>query len=77
MDEGVSLVFTAYAQSRLSARCLNEAHVLFCRDNKHHTYKVGANTVWESELPDGRNIKVRVKDDTANPIIVIDVFTYK
>ena len=77
MEQNVSLYFTGYARSRMSARGLNETHVWFCRFNKHHTYKVGRDTVWESKLPDGRNIKVRVKDDSANPIIVVDVFTYK
>jgi hypothetical protein len=77
MEQDFSLVLSSYARSRMSARGLNEAHVQYCCLNKRKTYKVGGNVVWEAKLPDGRNIKVRVKDVSANPIIVVDVFTYK
>lgn len=73
----MQLSFTSYAKSRMSARGLNEAHVKYCIFNKKNEYKVGGDTVWESELPDGRHIKVRTKDDSADPIIIVDVFTYK
>ena len=77
MEQNRILDFTDYARARMSSRVLTEAHVWFCRFNHTNTYKVGKETVWECKLPDGRNMKVRVRDAFATPIIVVDAFTYK
>lgn len=76
MAQDKSVEFTSYALSRMSARVLSEAHVWFCKFHQTRTYKVGGDTVWVCKLPDGRNMKVRVRNVCAKPIIVVDVFTY-
>lgn len=77
MEQEKSLDFTEYARARMDARGLKEGHVWFCMFNQTHTYNVGGDTVWECKLPDGRNMKVRVRDAFASPIIVVDAFTHR
>jgi len=76
MGQGKSLEISDYARRRMSARGLSDSHIWFCMFHHQTTYRVGRETVWVCVLPDGRNIKVRVEDVNANPIIVKEAFTY-
>ena len=75
MEEDKSLSFSSYASSRMVSRGLTEYHVWYCRFHCNKKYEVKGDTVWECKLPDGRNIKVRVRDTSTN-LVVIDAFTY-
>lgn len=77
MEQGQILIISDYARRRMLARGLNDYHVWYCRFHHKEEYKVGKVTVWVCRLPDHRNIKVRVKYDSSNPIIVLDVFTHQ
>jgi len=76
MGQDKSLEISDYARSRMFARGLSDSHIWFCMFHHQRTYKVGQEAVWVCVLPDGRNIKVRVEDAKANPVIVKDAFTY-
>ena len=72
------LEFSGYAAHRMHARGITEAHVWFCVMKHTSEYKVGENEiVYQCQLPDGRNIKVRVRDGSKNPIYVIDAFSFR
>ena len=75
--EKPSLVFSDFALRRMSARGLAVYHILYCLNHQKGKYNVGKDTVWVCELPDGRNIKVRVQRDSESPIIVKDAFTFR
>lgn len=77
MEVGKALEISDYVRRRMAARGLNDSHVWFCMFNHKHTYKVGRETVCSCVLPDGRNIKVRVEDVDANPIVVKYAFTHQ
>jgi hypothetical protein len=67
-----------YAIHRMSQRGIQEHHVWYCIVHHKDQYNVGGKElVYECKLPDGRNIKVRVRDGSKNPIYVIDAFVFK
>lgn len=75
MELDISLEFSDHAKRRMLPRGLTERHIWYCLEHGCEEYKVGKDTVWGCQLPDGRNMKVRVRDASANPIYIIDAFT--
>ena len=75
MEQGKSLSFEPYGLSRMRSRGLTEFHIWYCRFHCVKEYQVKGDTVWKCKLPDGRNMKVRVRDTSTN-LVVIDAFTH-
>lgn len=74
MEQDKTLKFSNYALTRMGSRGVTEAHVWYCAFNQTSSYKVKNQTVWVCCLPDNRNMKIRVEDHNANPIIILDAF---
>ena len=68
MEREKALEISDYARRRMFTRGLNENHIWFCLFNHKKEYRVGRDMVWECKLPDGRNMKVRVRDASTDPI---------
>ena len=72
-----SLEFSEYATRRMCARGITANHVWYCIVHSSNHYKAeNDEIVYVTKLPDGRNIKVRVRDGTKNPIYIIDAFSF-
>jgi len=74
------LEFSDYALRRMSQRNITREHVWYCINNhsKEEEYcPTSGEVVWMTKLPDGRNIKVRVRDGSKSPIFIIDTFSFK
>jgi len=76
MEIDPPLVFSNHAKRRMSSRGLTEHHVWYCMEHCSDEYPVGNYTIRVCQLPDGRNIKVRFRDASTNPIFIIDAFTF-
>lgn len=75
--EPKALEFGDYAMRRMCDRQITDAQVWYCVNHHCKEYPVGSETVWQCQLPDGRNLKIRIRDGSANPIYVVDVFSFK
>lgn len=70
--------YCEYATHRMCQRGIQEHHVWYCIVHHENCYNVGGkDLVYECKLPDGRNLKVRVRDGSKNPVYVIDAFVHK
>jgi len=76
MEKDPALEFGEYALRRMCSRGLTQAHVWYCVVHHTNEYKTGTETVWQCKLPDGRNIKIRVRDGSARLIYIVDAFTF-
>ncbi len=58
----------------MKERRITEEDVRYCLENYHACYpdKAG-NPIYKADLADGRHIKVVVKANTADPIVIITV----
>jgi len=66
--------YTRHAKDRMKQRGITEEEVEYCLNNYHISYTNSAgNPIYRVDLPDGRRIKVVVKADTIDPIVVITV----
>jgi hypothetical protein len=80
MDNEPKFAFSDYALRRMQLRGISESHVWYCivhHDNDEEYCVGGKELVWKCKLPDGRNIKIRVRDGSANPLYIIDAFSFK
>jgi len=58
----------------MKERGVTEKEVEYCLNNYHTSYTDrGGNPIYKADLPDGRGIKVVVKADSVEPIVVITV----
>lgn len=72
------LEFSDHAKRRMCSRGITEAHVWYCIHHHSGQYDVTKKEIaYVTKLPDGRNIKVRVRDGLKTPIYVIDAFSFQ
>ncbi len=66
--------YTRHARDRMKQRGITQKEVEYCLNNYHTSYtdSVG-NPKYKADLPDGRRIKVIVKANSVDPIVVITV----
>jgi hypothetical protein len=66
--------YTRHAKRRMKERKITEADVEYCLEKYHTCYpdKAG-NPIYKADLADGRHIKVVVKPNAVDPIVVITV----
>ena len=68
------LRYTRHARDRMKQRGITEEEVEYCLNNYHTSYTDSAgNPIYKADLPDGRNIKVVVKAELADPRVIITV----
>ena len=75
-----NIQFTDYALHRMERRGVTREHVWYCVNHHESSEEYcpsKGELVWTTQLPDGRNIKVRIRDGSDNPIEVIDAFSFK
>lgn len=80
MPPETDLEFSDYALRRMAKRLITEAHVWYCivhHDENVEYCPANGEVVWRTVLPDGRNIKVRVREGSSNPMHVIDAFSFQ
>jgi hypothetical protein len=62
----------------MSSRGITAPHVWYCIVHHDKEYKVENDEItYVTKLPDGRNLKVRVRDGSRDPIYIIDTFSFK
>jgi hypothetical protein len=66
--------YTRHAKDRMKERGIAKEDIEYCIENYHTCYldKAG-NPIYKADLADGRHVKVVVKADSVDPIIVITV----
>ena len=69
MIESVTNPISSFARRRMRRFGLRSEHVSFALQRSDETYSTHGADVYVTLLPDGRRIKVRVKDNT-----VVDAF---
>jgi hypothetical protein len=74
-----TIIFNEYALRRMSQRGITKEQVCYCIT--HHSSEeaycpANGEIVFPTVLPDGRNIKVRVRDGNKKTIYVIDAFSF-
>ncbi len=66
--------YTLHAKDRMKERGITEEEVEYCLVNYHTSYSdLKGNSIYRADLPDGKKIKVVVKANTVDPIVVITV----
>ena len=66
--------YTRHAKDRMKQRGITENEVEDCLNNYNTSYTDSkGNAIYRAELPSGRHIKVVVKANSVDPIIVITV----
>jgi len=66
--------YTRHAKDRMRERGITEEEVEYCLNNYHISYTdSGGNPIYKADLPDGKRIKVVVKVQSVDPIVVITV----
>ena len=66
--------YTRHAKDRMQERGITEEEVEDCLNNYNTSYTDSkGNPIYRVELPSGRHIKVVVKANSVDPIIVITV----
>lgn len=76
MAPGKPLEFSPHARGLITDRGITEAHVRYCREHNTHGYNAGGFVVWACILPDGRHMKVKVKEGE-HTFYVLQAFSYK
>ena len=76
MEQEKPLEFSDHAREFIGQRGITEAHVRYCRQHDTHGYLAGGFVVWACILPDGRHMKVKVKE-REHTFYVLQAFTYK
>jgi hypothetical protein len=74
-----SIIFSEYALRRMSRRGITKEQVCYCVT--HHSSEeeycpANDEIVFPTVLPDGRNIKVRIRDGNKKIKYVIDAFSF-
>ena len=67
--------YTRHARDRMKQYGVTEEEVKYCLNNYHTSYtNLGRGSIiYKADLPSGRYIKVVVKADSIDPIVVITV----
>lgn len=66
--------YTRHAKDRMKERGITKEAVGYCLNNYHTSYTDSlGNPIYKADLPDGRHIKVVVKSNSVDPIVVITV----
>ena len=66
------IFYTRHAKDRMRERGITEEEVEYCLDNYHTSYtEKKGNPIYKVDLPSGRHIKVVVKANSVDPIVVI------
>jgi hypothetical protein len=66
--------YTRHAKDRMRQRGITEEEVEYCLSNYHTSYTDSSgNPIYKADLPDGRDIKVVVKANSVDPMVVITV----
>lgn len=66
--------YTRHAKDRMRERGITEEEVEYCLDNYHTSYTDSkGNPIYKADLPSGRRIKVVVKSNSVDPIVIITV----
>jgi hypothetical protein len=66
--------YTRHAKDRMQERGITEEEVAYCLDNYHTSYTDwSGNPIYKADLPSGRRVKVVVKANSVDPIVVITV----
>jgi len=68
------ICYTRHAKDRMQERGITEDEVEYCLNNYHTSYAdPDGNPIYKADLPGDRRIKVVVKANSTDPIIVITV----
>lgn len=63
--------YTRHAKDRMRERNITDEEIKYCLDNYHTRYTdLAGNPIYKADLPDGRHIKVVVKANSVDPIII-------
>jgi len=65
--------FSDHAAARMEERGVDEGEVEEVLRHPDRSYRVGRDVVYVRDFPDGRTVKVRVRNPSANSAFVIDV----
>lgn len=68
----MDFVITNYAEKRMERYGLKRGHIEYIIKYTASSYKTHGDTVHKSDLPDGRTIKVRIRQ--ASQIEIVDAF---